>query len=226
MGRQKKWSVATRSPFTTIRGCLGPKRKGVEGLCVSSLLGVLRSHTWLIGEEEVAWLLARTSLPRYQHHRAHSLSFSLCSSSADGGSEDLADPRSPSLDPHLSHVGQGGSIDSDCAFEGDYTVPPLSITEGMQHIRIMEGVSRSLPSSPLLTHQTISVRLQPVKKLTELNWSCISTSDSTTTYTKALKCPEAPSILQILKDLCQDFLSRGIEHQIVLGLNHPGVLTL
>uniref|UniRef100_A0A8C4EYE3 Tetratricopeptide repeat, ankyrin repeat and coiled-coil containing 2b n=1 Tax=Dicentrarchus labrax TaxID=13489 RepID=A0A8C4EYE3_DICLA len=60
----------------------------------------------------------------------------------------------------------GGSIDSDCAFEGDYGVPPLSMTEGMQHIRIMEGVSRSLPSSPLLTHQTISVRLQPVKKLT------------------------------------------------------------
>lgn len=60
----------------------------------------------------------------------------------------------------------GGSIDSDCAFEPDYAVPPLSMTEGMQHIRIMEGVSRSLPSSPLLTHQAISVRLQPVKKLT------------------------------------------------------------
>ncbi|KAM6898852.1 protein TANC2 isoform 2-T2 [Lycodopsis pacificus] len=88
------------------------------------------------------------------------------SRSSDGGNEDYADPRSPSLDPHLSHVGQGGSIDSDCAFEGDYAVPPLSVTEGMQHIRIMEGVSRSLPSSPLLTHQTISVRLQPVKKLT------------------------------------------------------------
>ncbi|XP_031699180.1 protein TANC2 isoform X10 [Anarrhichthys ocellatus] len=88
------------------------------------------------------------------------------SRSSDGGNEDYADPRSPSLDPHLSHVGQGGSIDSDCAFEGDYAVAPLSMTEGMQHIRIMEGVSRSLPSSPLLTHQTISVRLQPVKKLT------------------------------------------------------------
>nr|XP_046234272.1 protein TANC2 isoform X14 [Scatophagus argus] len=88
------------------------------------------------------------------------------SRSSDGGSEDLADPRSPSLDPHLSHIAQGGSIDSDCAFEGDYAVPPLSMTEGMQHIRIMEGVSRSLPSSPLLTHQTISVRLQPMKKLT------------------------------------------------------------
>lgn len=60
----------------------------------------------------------------------------------------------------------GGSIDSDCAFEPDYAVPPLSMTEGMQHIRIMEGVTRSLPSSPLLSHQAIGVRLQPVKKLT------------------------------------------------------------
>ncbi|KAM4524518.1 protein TANC2 isoform 5-T6 [Odontesthes bonariensis] len=88
------------------------------------------------------------------------------SRSSDGGSEDLADPRSPGLDPHLSHIGQGGSIESDCAFEGDYAVPPLSMTEGMQHIRIMEGVSRSLPSSPLLTHQSIGVRLQPMRKLT------------------------------------------------------------
>lgn len=60
----------------------------------------------------------------------------------------------------------GGSIDSDCAFEPDYAVPPLSMTEGMQHIRIMEGVTRSLPSSPLLSHQAIGVRLRPVKKLT------------------------------------------------------------
>ncbi|KAM6951756.1 protein TANC2 [Aplochiton taeniatus] len=88
------------------------------------------------------------------------------SRNSDGGSEDLADPRLTALDPHLGHAGQGGSVDSDCAFEGDYAVPTLSMTEGMQHIRIMEGVSRSLPSSPLLTHQTISVRLQPVKKLT------------------------------------------------------------
>lgn len=59
----------------------------------------------------------------------------------------------------------GGSIDSDCAFEGDYGVPPLSMAEGLQHIRMMEGVSRSLPSSPLLTHQTGNVRIQPVKKI-------------------------------------------------------------
>lgn len=60
----------------------------------------------------------------------------------------------------------GTSTENDCAFEPDYAIPPLPMTEGMQHIRIMEGMSRSLPSSPLLTHQSISVRLQPVKKLT------------------------------------------------------------
>uniref|UniRef100_A0A3B3IAW6 Tetratricopeptide repeat, ankyrin repeat and coiled-coil containing 2 n=1 Tax=Oryzias latipes TaxID=8090 RepID=A0A3B3IAW6_ORYLA len=83
----------------------------------------------MIGREDVAFLLAPNI--SFCHQRAHSLSLSFCSSSADGGSDDLADPRSPSLDPHLSHIGQGGSIDSDCAFEGDYAVPPLSITEGM-----------------------------------------------------------------------------------------------
>lgn len=88
----------------------------MEGLCMSSLLGVLRSHTWLIGDEEVALLLDRDSLPRRQHQRAHSLSFSFCSSSADGGSEDLADPRSPSLDPHLSHISQGKQRKSLCFF--------------------------------------------------------------------------------------------------------------
>nr|XP_057934103.1 protein TANC2 isoform X3 [Doryrhamphus excisus] len=86
----------------------------------------------------------------------------------DGGSEDLADPRSPGLDhPHLSPFSQGGSVDSDCAFEGDSaSVPPLSMAEGVQHVRMMEGVSRSLPSSPLLGHQALGVRLHAVKKLT------------------------------------------------------------
>ncbi|XP_066530228.1 protein TANC2-like [Hoplias malabaricus] len=59
----------------------------------------------------------------------------------------------------------GGSTDGECVFEGDYAVPPLPVTEGMQHIRIMEGVSRSLPSSPLLSHQAINMRLQPIKRL-------------------------------------------------------------
>ncbi|XP_062872108.1 protein TANC2 [Trichomycterus rosablanca] len=59
----------------------------------------------------------------------------------------------------------GTSADGECVFEGDYGVPPLPVTEGMQHIRIMEGVTRSLPSSPLLSHQALNMRLQPLKRL-------------------------------------------------------------
>uniref|UniRef100_A0A8C1L851 Tetratricopeptide repeat, ankyrin repeat and coiled-coil containing 2 n=1 Tax=Cyprinus carpio TaxID=7962 RepID=A0A8C1L851_CYPCA len=83
--------------------------------------------------------------------------------SSDGGNEETIDLKSASLDP--LHTGQGGSIDSDCAFEGDYAVPPVSMAEGLQHIRMMEGVSRSLPSSPLLTHQTSSSRPPSVRKV-------------------------------------------------------------
>lgn len=107
MGRHRKWSLVARNPFATIRGHLGRRSKGVEGLCVSSLLGVLRSHTWLIGEEDVALLLERDAMPHCQNRRAHSLSFSFCSSFADGGNEDVADPRSPSVDPQFSHFSQG-----------------------------------------------------------------------------------------------------------------------
>lgn len=58
-------------------------------------------------------------------------------------------------------------MDSDCAFgDPDYTVPPpLTMVEGLQHVRMMEGVSRSLPSSPLLVHQHAGVRLQPGRKI-------------------------------------------------------------
>ncbi|CDQ63449.1 unnamed protein product [Oncorhynchus mykiss] len=64
----------------------------------------------------------------------------------------------------LSFLG-GSSTEGDGLFEGDYGGPPLPVTEGMQHIRIMEGVSRSLPSSPLLSHQALNMRLQPTKRL-------------------------------------------------------------
>ncbi|XP_077080748.1 protein TANC2 isoform X1 [Siphateles boraxobius] len=74
--------------------------------------------------------------------------------SSDGGNEDTIDLQSTSLDTLHNFTGQGGSIDSECAFERDYAVPPLSMAEGLQHIRILEGFSRSLPSSPLLIHQT------------------------------------------------------------------------
>ncbi|XP_063156497.1 protein TANC2 [Candoia aspera] len=87
--------------------------------------------------------------------------------SSDGGSEEPPDRRQASIDYCQSHSGQGGSsAENDCAFEPEYAIPTLPVPEGMQHIRIMEGMSRSLPSSPLLTHQSISVRLQPMKKLT------------------------------------------------------------
>ncbi|XP_062988114.1 protein TANC2 isoform X1 [Elgaria multicarinata webbii] len=87
--------------------------------------------------------------------------------SSDGGSEEPPDRRQASIDYCHSHSGQGGSsTENDCAFEQEYAIPTLPVPEGMQHIRIMEGMSRSLPSSPLLTHQSISVRLQPMKKLT------------------------------------------------------------
>ncbi|KAG5263032.1 hypothetical protein AALO_G00281710 [Alosa alosa] len=89
--------------------------------------------------------------------------------SSDGGSEDPGDAhRTASLDPHLyALTGQGGSVDSDCAFgDPDYAVPPpLTMVEGLQHVRMMEGVSRSLPSSPLLAHQHAGARLQPGRKI-------------------------------------------------------------
>ncbi|XP_072417958.1 protein TANC2-like isoform X1 [Chiloscyllium punctatum] len=87
--------------------------------------------------------------------------------SSDGGNEEQSERRQTGIDSRQNRSGQGVSnTENDCAFEPDYAVPNLPVSEGMQHIRIMEGMSRSLPSSPLLTHQSISVRLQPVKKIT------------------------------------------------------------
>lgn len=91
----------------------------MEGLCVSSLLGVLRSHTWLMGGQDVGLLLERDALPHCQARRAHSLSFSFFSPPADGGSEDLADPRSPGVDPQFSHFGQGKNKPLSCLLGAD-----------------------------------------------------------------------------------------------------------
>uniref|UniRef100_A0A673GYR0 Protein TANC2-like n=1 Tax=Sinocyclocheilus rhinocerous TaxID=307959 RepID=A0A673GYR0_9TELE len=70
------------------------------------------------------------------------------------------------------HSPGSDSVEGECVFEGDYAVSPLPVTEGMQHIRIMEGVTRSLPSSPLLSHQAINMRLQPLKRLPG-NTACV-----------------------------------------------------
>ncbi|XP_048970567.1 protein TANC2 isoform X6 [Canis lupus dingo] len=49
----------------------------------------------------------------------------------DGGSEEPPDRRQSSVDSRQSRSGQGGiSTESDCAFEPDYAVPPLPVSEG------------------------------------------------------------------------------------------------
>uniref|UniRef100_A0A672P161 Tetratricopeptide repeat, ankyrin repeat and coiled-coil containing 2 n=1 Tax=Sinocyclocheilus grahami TaxID=75366 RepID=A0A672P161_SINGR len=166
--------------MATVRGQSRSRQKSVEGLCASTLLGVLHTRTWLL-DAQLVYLLERTQAGPTPPPRAQSL----CSfSSADGGNEETIDLQSTSLDPLHNFTGQGGSIDSDCAFEGDYAVPLLSMAEGLQHICMMEGVSRSLPSSPLLTHQTSSAIPPSVRKVfgtatgTELSQSpCIPMSD-------------------------------------------------
>nr|XP_011741912.1 protein TANC2 isoform X7 [Macaca nemestrina] len=53
------------------------------------------------------------------------------SSLSDGGSEEPPDRRQSSVDSRQSRSGQGGiSTESDCAFEPDYAVPPLPVSEG------------------------------------------------------------------------------------------------
>ncbi|KAK7123142.1 hypothetical protein R3I94_020057 [Phoxinus phoxinus] len=132
-------------------------------MCASTLLGVLHTRTWLL-DAQCVYLLEQTQAGPTPPPRTQSLCSFSRTSSADGGNEDTIDLQSTSLETLHNFTGQGGSIDSDCAFEGDYAVPPLSMAEGLQHIRIMEGLSRSLPSSPLLIHQT-SRPLPSVRKV-------------------------------------------------------------
>ncbi|XP_054545726.1 protein TANC2 isoform X5 [Talpa occidentalis] len=50
--------------------------------------------------------------------------------SSDGGSEEPSDRRQSSVDSRQGRSGQGGiSTESDCAFEPDYAVPPLPVSE-------------------------------------------------------------------------------------------------
>ncbi|XP_019478938.1 protein TANC2-like isoform X4 [Meleagris gallopavo] len=58
--------------------------------------------------------------------------FYLCcfGSHADGGSEEPPDRRQASVDARQSRSGQGTSTENDCAFEADYAIPPLPVTEG------------------------------------------------------------------------------------------------
>uniref|UniRef100_A0A8C0HJG0 Tetratricopeptide repeat, ankyrin repeat and coiled-coil containing 2 n=1 Tax=Buteo japonicus TaxID=224669 RepID=A0A8C0HJG0_9AVES len=50
--------------------------------------------------------------------------------SSDGGNEEPPDRRQASVDSRQSRSGQGTSTENDCAFEPDYAIPPLPVTEG------------------------------------------------------------------------------------------------
>lgn len=100
----KRWSlgaVAESSPLATIRGRLGLHSRALEGLCVSSLQGALRWHTWLMEEQQQDMTLQ-------QHQPDHFLSVSV--HPADGEDLDIdldQDPALPDLDLQLCHFGRG-----------------------------------------------------------------------------------------------------------------------
>ncbi|XP_019478936.1 protein TANC2-like isoform X2 [Meleagris gallopavo] len=76
--------------------------------------------------------------------------FYLCcfGSHADGGSEEPPDRRQASVDARQSRSGQGTSTENDCAFEADYAIPPLPVTEApLRKAKFVE--SPRIPESEL-----------------------------------------------------------------------------
>ncbi|XP_066118767.1 protein TANC2 isoform X4 [Saccopteryx bilineata] len=75
--------------------------------------------------------------------------------SSDGGSEEPQDRRQSSVDSRQSRSGQGGiSTESDCAFEPDYAVPPLPVSEApLRKAKFVESprIPESELGSPTLT---------------------------------------------------------------------------
>ncbi|XP_023409558.1 protein TANC2 isoform X3 [Loxodonta africana] len=75
--------------------------------------------------------------------------------SSDGGSEEPPDRRQSSVDGRQSRSGQGGiSTESDCAFEPDYAVPPLPVSEApLRKAKFVESprIPESELGSPTLT---------------------------------------------------------------------------
>ncbi|XP_075846505.1 protein TANC2 isoform X7 [Microtus pennsylvanicus] len=75
--------------------------------------------------------------------------------SSDGGSEEPPDRRQSSVDSRQSRSGQGGiSTESDCAFEPDYAVPPLAVSEApLRKAKFVESprIPESELGSPTLT---------------------------------------------------------------------------
>ncbi|XP_057391631.1 protein TANC2 isoform X4 [Balaenoptera acutorostrata] len=75
--------------------------------------------------------------------------------SSDGGNEEGPDRRQSSVDARQSRSGQGGiSTESDCAFEPDYAVPPLPVSEApLRKAKFVESprIPESELGSPTLT---------------------------------------------------------------------------
>ncbi|XP_054545725.1 protein TANC2 isoform X4 [Talpa occidentalis] len=75
--------------------------------------------------------------------------------SSDGGSEEPSDRRQSSVDSRQGRSGQGGiSTESDCAFEPDYAVPPLPVSEApLRKAKFVESprIPESELGSPTLT---------------------------------------------------------------------------
>ncbi|XP_005402283.1 PREDICTED: protein TANC2 isoform X4 [Chinchilla lanigera] len=75
--------------------------------------------------------------------------------SSDGGSEEPPDRRQSSVDSRQGRSGQGGiSTESDCAFEPDYAVPPLPMSEApLRKAKFVESprIPESELGSPTLT---------------------------------------------------------------------------
>ncbi|XP_063098180.1 protein TANC2 isoform X6 [Cavia porcellus] len=74
---------------------------------------------------------------------------------SDGGSEEPPDRRQSSVDSRQGRSGQGGiSTESDCAFEPDYAVPPLPMSEApLRKAKFVESprIPESELGSPTLT---------------------------------------------------------------------------
>lgn len=104
MGKKRKW-FSSVSNFSTMRAKSPSRRRSVEGLCASTLLGVLHSRTLLL-DTHLIYLLEQTQAGPTPPLRAHSLCSFSRTSSADGGNEGIIDIQTSSLDP-LNFIGQG-----------------------------------------------------------------------------------------------------------------------
>lgn len=106
MGKLKKHRLSSVSQFFTLRSGFFQSTRSVENLCVSTFTWLLSPHTAYHMQQEAGRYV---SPPLHPRHARSLISFSF-SSSADGGSEEVVDLRSASLDPHHGFAGQGRAV--------------------------------------------------------------------------------------------------------------------